>query len=134
MRSGATVTSQEILGVIEEGPAAAASAPAPTAPAPIKTPQATPAATPPAAIQTPSARISDLSPAGQRVASENRIDPAQVSGTGRGGQVTKEDLVNFMRGGGQAAAPASAQPAALSPAPSAPRPTPGPRPEERVPM
>src|SRR5512141_52784 len=36
--TGATVTSQEILGVIEEGPAAAASAPAPTAPAPIKTP------------------------------------------------------------------------------------------------
>ncbi len=75
---------------------------------------------------------SQLSPAGQRVASENKIDPAQVSGTGRGGQVTKEDLVNFMRTGAGATAkaptPPSPQPSAVSPGPS------GPRPEERVPM
>ncbi|HEY2396721.1 MAG TPA: 2-oxoglutarate dehydrogenase complex dihydrolipoyllysine-residue succinyltransferase [Rudaea sp.] len=131
--TGATVTSQEILAVIEEGAAAPAPAPtakaeAPKAAAP-STPAAAPAATPGAA--TP-ARSVDLSPAGQRVATENRIDPAQVGGTGRGGQVTKEDLVNFMRTGAAAApktpAPSSPQPSALSPAPS------GPRPEERVTM
>jgi 2-oxoglutarate dehydrogenase E2 component (dihydrolipoamide succinyltransferase) len=130
--TGATVTSQEILAVIEEGAAAAAPAkpdsakPAPAAAAAAPVPQ--PAAGSPAAP----AKAVELSPAGQRVATENKIDPAQVAGTGRGGQVTKEDLVTFMRGGGQAAS--SPQPSALSPAPSSPSPTPGSRPEERVPM
>jgi len=130
--TGATVTSQEILAIIEEGAAAAAPAPA----ARSETKQAAPAlaAAPPS--PQPSAlspAASQLSPAGQRVATENRIDPAQVAGTGRGGQVTKEDLVNFMRTGAATTAkapavPSSPQPSALSPAPS------GPRPEERVPM
>jgi 2-oxoglutarate dehydrogenase E2 component (dihydrolipoamide succinyltransferase) len=123
--TGATVTSQEILAIIEEGAAAAA---APAAPAKADAPK--PAAATPG--PQPSAPGPALSPAGQRVATENKIDPTQVAGTGRGGQVTKEDLVNFMRTG--QAAPPSPQPSALSPAPSAPRPTPGSRPEERVPM
>jgi 2-oxoglutarate dehydrogenase E2 component (dihydrolipoamide succinyltransferase) len=120
---GATVTSQQLLAIIEEGAAASAAPAAPAAPV------AAPAA--PAAAPTAPARAAELSPAGQRVATENKIDPAQVAGTGRGGQVTKEDLVNFMRGG---AAPAAA-PAAK--APSSPQPSPalaGARPEERVPM
>jgi len=122
--TGATVTSQEILAIIEEGAVAAA----PAAPAKADAPK--PAAATPG--PQPSAPSPALSPAGQRVATENKIDPTQVAGTGRGGQVTKEDLVNFMRTG--QAAPPSPQPSALSPAPSAPRPTPGSRPEERVPM
>ncbi len=126
--TGATVTSQEILAIIEEGAAVAAPAPAKAeAPKSTAAPAAQTAAAPSAA------KTAELSPAGQRVATENKIDPAQVAGTGRGGQVTKEDLVNFMRTG-QQAAPPSPQPPALSPAPSAPRPTPGSRPEERVPM
>ena len=123
--TGATVTSQEILAIIEEGAAAAA---APAAPAKADAPK--PAAATPG--PQPSAPSPALSPAGQRVATENKIDPTQVAGTGRGGQVTKEDLVNFMRTG--QAAPPSPQPSALSSAPAAPRPTPGSRPEERVPM
>ena len=126
--TGATVTSQEILAIIEEGAAAAA---APTAPAKAEAPKPaapTPGPQPPALSPAPS----QLSPAGQRVATENKIDPAQVAGTGRGGQVTKEDLVNFMRTGaaapGKVDVPTSPQPSALSPSPS------GPRPEERVPM
>ncbi len=126
--TGATVTSQEILAIIEEGAAAAA----PAAAAKSETKQAAPAAAAAPASPQPSAPNPALSPAGQRVATENKIDPAQVAGTGRGGQVTKEDLVNFMRTG--QAAPPSPQPSAVSPAPPAPRPTPGSRPEERVPM
>jgi 2-oxoglutarate dehydrogenase E2 component (dihydrolipoamide succinyltransferase) len=133
--TGATVTSQEILAVIEEGAAAAAPAgvanaeapkPATSAAAPASSPQ--PSALSPAS----SAKAVDLSPAGQRVATENKIDPSQVGGTGRGGQVTKEDLVNFMRNGGTTPAKTAAapgpQPSSLSPAPA------GPRPEERVAM
>ena len=126
--TGATVTSQEILAIIEEGAAAEAPAPAVT-PAKAELPKA-PAASSSQAPATSAASL-PLSPAGQRVAAENKIDPSQVSGTGRGGQVTKEDLVNFMRTGA-AAPPKSAAP---SPQPTAPSPaSSGPRPEERVPM
>jgi 2-oxoglutarate dehydrogenase E2 component (dihydrolipoamide succinyltransferase) len=116
-QTGATVTSQQLLAIIEEGAIAASpaktEAPKPTAAAPAQ----------PQKPAAPSAKSSELSPAGQRVATENKIDPSQVPGTGRGGQVTKEDLVNFMRTGGQqATAPAK------SPAPA------GSRPEERVTM
>ena len=75
-----------------------------------------------AAEKSPAAE--DLSPAGRRVATEEKIDPSQVSGSGRGGRVTKEDLVNFSK--------ADKSPAAPAPAPRAA--SPGARPEERVPM
>jgi len=117
---GDTVNSEQVIAIIEEG--AAAAAPAPAAPAP-----AAPAPAPAAAATTPKASgkgADDLSPAGLRVATEEKIDPSQVAGTGRDGRVTKEDLVNYGKGG--AAAPAAAAPAA--------KPTPGARPEERVPM
>src|SRR4051794_18697117 len=74
-QTGATVTSQQLLAIIEEG-ATAATAPAAAAPAPA--PKAAPA---PAAAPAPTAKSADLSPAGQRVATENKIDPAQVPGT-----------------------------------------------------
>ena len=123
--TGTTVTSQEILAVIEEGASAPAAAPpatkaeAASRPAPAPVPAAAPG------------KPSELSPAAQRIASENRIDPSQVAGTGRGGQVTKEDLVNFMRSGGQAPAGKAPAPAASPEPGTAPS---GPRPEERVPM
>ncbi|HEX7370293.1 MULTISPECIES: 2-oxoglutarate dehydrogenase complex dihydrolipoyllysine-residue succinyltransferase [Rhodanobacter] len=118
--SGATVNSQEVIAVIEEG--AAASAPAPAAKDEPKAAAPAPAA---AKAEAPKAAagVDELSPAGRRVATEEHIDPAKVSGTGRDGRVTKEDLVNYGKGGN---APAAAAPAA--------KPTPGSRPEERVPM
>ena len=133
--SGSTVTSQELIAVLEEGmaqgsagatgagsaAATAVSKPAAAAAASTAAKASTPAATAPAAI--PVANSAQLSPAGLRVASEERIDPAKVSGSGRDGRVTKEDLVNFMRGG--SASDATAAPAA--------RGADG-RPEERVPM
>ncbi|TDR44041.1 2-oxoglutarate dehydrogenase E2 component [Tahibacter aquaticus] len=129
-QTGETVNSQEIIAVIEEGATAAAAAPAAAAPKAEAPKAAAPAAAAPAA-----GKVEDLSPAGRRVATENAIDPAAVAGSGRDSRVTKEDLVNFMRSGGQAAAPAAAPAAAASaPAPAAAKPTPGSRPEERVPM
>ncbi|HEY8327134.1 MAG TPA: 2-oxoglutarate dehydrogenase complex dihydrolipoyllysine-residue succinyltransferase, partial [Rhodanobacter sp.] len=82
------------------------------------------AAPAPAAPKAATKGAEDLSPAGLRVATEEKIDPSKVAGTGRDGRVTKEDLVNYGKGG--TAAPAAAAPAA--------KPTPGARPEERVPM
>ena len=115
-QAGDTVTSQQVIAVIEEGAVAAAPAPAPAAAAPAPAPAA-------AAPQAAAKGAENLSPAGLRVATEEKIDVSKVAGTGRDGRVTKEDLVNYGKGGAPAAAAA----------PSA-APTPGARPEERVPM
>ncbi|MEP7044644.1 MAG: 2-oxoglutarate dehydrogenase complex dihydrolipoyllysine-residue succinyltransferase [Dokdonella sp.] len=124
--TGATVTSEQVLAVIEEG-AAAAAAPAKATesakaePAKVEAPKA-------AASAAPAKGVEQLSPAGQRVATENKIDPAQVSASGRDGRVTKEDLVNFMRNDAAPKAVGAAAPAAAKPT------APGARPEERVTM
>ncbi|TAN08119.1 MAG: 2-oxoglutarate dehydrogenase complex dihydrolipoyllysine-residue succinyltransferase [Rhodanobacteraceae bacterium] len=120
---GDTVNSQDVIAVLEEGAVAAAPAPAKEAPkaAPAAASKPAPAAPAKAAPAAASAASAGLSPAGRRVAAEANIDVAQVEGTGRGGRVTKEDLVNFAKGGSPAAAPRAAA-------------TPGLRPEERVPM
>jgi len=123
--TGSTVNSQQIIAIIEEGAAAA--------PAKEATPAAAAATPAPVAEQkaqaaaAPSKAAADLSPAGLRVATEEKIDPSKVEGTGRDGRVTKEDLVNYGKSGGIAATPATAPAAAV-------KPTPGSRPEERVPM
>ncbi|WP_018974795.1 2-oxoglutarate dehydrogenase complex dihydrolipoyllysine-residue succinyltransferase [Rudaea cellulosilytica] len=121
--TGATVTSQQVLAILEEGAAASASAPAAAAPAT----KAAPAPAPAPSAAPAAAGVDALSPAGRRVATENQIDPSKVAGTGRGGAVTKEDLVNYISAGGKSA-PAPAAAAATAKAPS------GPRTEERVPM
>ena len=121
--TGATVTSQQVLAILEEGAAAAASAPAAAAPAT----KAAPAPAPAPSAAPAAAGVDALSPAGRRVATENQIDPSKVAGTGRGGAVTKEDLANYISAGGKSA-PAPATAAATAKAPS------GPRTEERVPM
>ena len=128
--TGSTVTSSQVLAIIVEGAAASATA----APAQTATP------TPPAAgLGTrdsglgKAADTSSLPPGARFTAETNQIDPANVTGTGRHQQVTKEDLVNFMRSGG--AAPAAKSPASASTIPDSRFPIPGSsRPEERVPM
>ena len=70
-----------------------------------------------------------VSPVVAKIASEHGVDPSQVPGTGRGGRVTKKDILNFIESGGQAAQPAAppSQPEApkapaAPPAPAAPAP------------
>ncbi len=64
------------------------------------------------------------SPLVRRIAKENKVDLAQVPGTGLGGRITKDDIESFIAkhgaGGSQPAAPA--KPAAVS-APSTPAPS-----------
>ena len=95
-------------------PAAAAPAPAPAAPAPA------PAATAPPGGDGPGKwgdRI--LSPVVRRLLDDNAIDPAQITGTGLGGRITRADVLGFIdsrRAGGAPAAASPAAPAAASPA------------------
>ncbi|MGN6706419.1 MAG: 2-oxoglutarate dehydrogenase complex dihydrolipoyllysine-residue succinyltransferase [Rhodanobacter sp.] len=110
---GDTVNSEQVIAIIEEG--AVATAPAPAAAPAAAAPAPAPATPAPAASKATAA----LSPAAQRVATENKVDTSAIAGTGRDGRIIKEDVVN-----------AGARPAA---APAA-KPTPGARPEERVPM
>jgi pyruvate dehydrogenase E2 component (dihydrolipoamide acetyltransferase) len=92
-------------------------------PAPPPAPQATP---PPDGQQNGK---SFVSPVVARIASEHGVDISSVPGTGRGGRVTKKDILNFVESGGQAAAAAPApaappQEEAPAPAPAAPEPAP----------
>ena len=110
---GATVTSSQVVAIIEEG--AVAAAPAPAAAEAPKAAAAAPAAA--AAAPAPAAKsAADGLPPGARFSAITEgVNPADVAGTGRHGAVTKEDIVNFARNGGVGKAG-------------------GARPEERVPM
>jgi len=119
-QEGDTVNSEQIIAIIEEGAAAAPAKDAPKEEAKAAAPAKAEA---PKAEKSSGKGNEDLSPAGLRVATEENIDASKVAGTGRDGRVTKEDLVNYGKGGNAAAT-----------APAASKPTPGSRPEERVPM
>jgi 2-oxoglutarate dehydrogenase E2 component (dihydrolipoamide succinyltransferase) len=41
-----------------------------------------------------------LSPSARRIAGQENVDPKSVEGTGRGGRVTKPDVMNFLQAGG----------------------------------
>jgi 2-oxoglutarate dehydrogenase E2 component (dihydrolipoamide succinyltransferase) len=100
--SGETVISGELLGVIQEG----AVEPADT---PVSKAEQVPVVEESAAPNPDTAR---LSPAARRVAEEEHADVSQLTGTGRGGRITKADVIQHVRNGIQG----------------------GPRPEERVRM
>ncbi|MCO6059314.1 2-oxoglutarate dehydrogenase complex dihydrolipoyllysine-residue succinyltransferase [Pseudomonas sp. MOB-449] len=118
---GDTVLSGELLGKLNAGAAAAAPA------------AAAPAAAPAAQAAAPAAAGDDaiLSPAARKLAEENGIDPNSIAGTGKGGRVTKEDVVAAVEAKKSAPA-AAAKPAA--PAAEAPVFAAGDRVEKRVPM
>lgn len=122
---GDTVLSGELLGKLNEGGAAAA---APAAPAAAAAPA------PAAQAAAPAAAGDDaiLSPAARKLAEENGIDPNSIAGTGKGGRVTKEDVVAAV----EAKKNAPAAPAAKLAAPAAEAPVfaAGDRVEKRVPM
>jgi 2-oxoglutarate dehydrogenase E2 component (dihydrolipoamide succinyltransferase) len=70
-----------------------------------------------------------VSPVVARIASEHGVDPGQVPGTGRGGRVTKKDILSFIEQGPPAAPPAPpsapappAEPAQAPPPPPTPAP------------
>jgi 2-oxoglutarate dehydrogenase E2 component (dihydrolipoamide succinyltransferase) len=116
---GDVVKVDELLAEVEEGSgakAAPAAAPEKTAAAP-----AAAAPTPPNAPAPAPAADLRASPAAQRVAAEKGVDLSTVPGTGRGGVISKPDVIE------SASAPAKpAAPTAPSTAPAAPLPAPRP--------
>ncbi|MEJ5279040.1 2-oxoglutarate dehydrogenase complex dihydrolipoyllysine-residue succinyltransferase [Pseudomonas sp. MYb541] len=118
---GATVLSNQVLGSIEEGGAAAA------APAAAPAAAAAPAPAPAAGAEDPIA-----APAARQLAEENGINLASVKGTGKDGRITKEDVVAAVEA--KKNAPAAAPAKAAAPAAAAPVFAAGDRTEKRVPM
>jgi 2-oxoglutarate dehydrogenase E2 component (dihydrolipoamide succinyltransferase) len=119
VQAGATVQAGDVLGIIEAGAAAAA---APGA-APAKAEAAKPAV---------AADNDSQSPAVRKLLSELGLSAAQISGSGRGGRLTVDDVKAYAdQQKSQPAAPAAA-PKAAAPAPA--RLAPGAREEQRVPM
>jgi 2-oxoglutarate dehydrogenase E2 component (dihydrolipoamide succinyltransferase) len=116
---GDVVKVDELLGELTEGAGAAPSAPAPTAaaPAPATSAPAAPS-TPAPAPAAPSTEVR-ASPAAQRVAAEQGVNLAAVPGTGRGGVVSKPDVIEHIAAGASAASAAAPKPVA-APAPVAP--------------
>ena len=108
---GDVVKVDQLLGELDET-AAAATAPSPAPSAPAPTPAA-PAPSPSAPAAPPTAAASEpkASPAARRVAEDAGISIADVAGTGRGGVVSKPDVIEH-------AAKAAPAPAAPSPAPA----------------
>ena len=89
--TGETVVSDELLAVIEEGA--------------VEKPEPAPAgetATPVAKTKTAASAsdTSKLSPATRRVVESENLDPSEVPATGRGGRLTKGDVVNYLKRGG----------------------------------
>ena len=127
---GNTVQVNTVVGVISTD-GSAASAPAKSAaPAPPAAPEKKAAASAPAAPAQEPASEEDggerSSPLVRKIARENNVDLSQVPGSGLGGRITKQDILDFIeKGGTQKSAPAAAKPAAVPAAPSAPAPIPG---------
>ena len=115
---GAVVKVDDLLGEIDESAAvaapAAARAPAPRAETATAAPAAPPAATsaspsaPPVASQ-PKGEVR-AAPAAQRLATPENVDLKSVSGTGRGGVVSKPDVLDHLRDGAKQPAASQAAP------------------------
>jgi pyruvate dehydrogenase E2 component (dihydrolipoamide acetyltransferase) len=101
-------------------PATAEAAAEAEAPSSAETPAPTAPPEPEPATAAQSNGKTFVSPVVAKIASEHGVDPSQVEGTGRGGRVTKKDILGFIESGAPAAPAAPAQPEAAPPAPAAP--------------
>src|SRR5581483_7025833 len=133
---GTTVQVNTVVGSIAtDGQGAAAAKPAAAKPEPAasKPEEAAPAAPPvasPSPTPQPQAAASakeviefpqeheDVrsSPLVRRIAKENNVDLSHVQGTGTGGRITKQDILDFLEKGGAQARPAVASTGVAAPA------------------
>jgi 2-oxoglutarate dehydrogenase E2 component (dihydrolipoamide succinyltransferase) len=140
---GTTVGVNTVVGTIAVDGEAAAAAAKPFAPASEKTaktedaktdetktpagkkpaPAPQPATPPPAAHKDETEEEARSSPLVRKIAREHGVSLSQVSGTGLGGRISKQDILSFIENQSSPAA-APGIPATAAPPPSAPAPTP----------
>jgi 2-oxoglutarate dehydrogenase E2 component (dihydrolipoamide succinyltransferase) len=145
IQSGTTVTSGQLLAVIEEAGAAVGAAPQ-AASVSSSVPPATTAAKAAASPAAASADVGKLSPSVRRMVEENKLDPGAIPASGKDGRLTKSDVVGFLGKQSNGSASEGAAPAVASgsvakgtipersPTQVARPPAAGGRAEQRVPM
>src|SRR5450432_450042 len=164
---GATVQVNTVVGTIAsdgEAPAVAKAGPAPKAAGvPVAEKKATPAAPAPSVPPAPQAAMAEPAPAVsaaheedeharssplvRKIAREHNVDISQVSGSGLGGRITKQDIMAFIEGGSaaqgsgatgvspvEAGGDARRPITTVSSAPAAPKPAPVAIPGDLVPL
>lgn len=127
-QEGDTVTSGEVLAILEEGQAAATKSADKADQDGVDEKK-----------ETTTGTNENLSPAVRKLVVENDLDPSDIEGTGKGGRLTKSDVVAYMEarksdGGDASPAKAEASTKDESSPPATPAPAAGERLEQRVPM
>lgn len=85
---GDTVLSQEVIAFLDQASAGT-----------TKTVEAAPAAKAEVAPAADAGQVEDnWGPAVRKLIAENNLDPAQIKGTGKGGRITKEDVLAHLKG------------------------------------
>jgi 2-oxoglutarate dehydrogenase E2 component (dihydrolipoamide succinyltransferase) len=120
VQNGATVTSGQILAILEAGEGAATTAQPETTKAA--------AASQESKSNSGGAAAGKLAPAAKRMVEEHKLDPAHIPGSGRDGRVTKGDVIQHLKEPAPVAKPAKPAPSVQLPAAG------GTRNEQRVPM
>lgn len=85
-QEGETVQSEQLLATFEAGAAASAE--------PAAKPEPAAVASPAPAADSASAEL--LGPAARQLVEEHQLDPSKVTGTGKGGRITKEDILAYL--------------------------------------
>ncbi len=136
--AGSEVSVGQCIGGLEETAEAAAPAPKPDT---SKAAPEAPASAPPAASALRAATDPPMSPAARRLVNEEGLEPAAISGSGKGGRITKADAEAALEARADAPAPQSAAPAPRPPvavsqtqAPTQPPARTDGRPRQRIPM
>jgi len=149
VQNGETVTSGQLLAVIEEGAVATKPSPgvSPTSPAGGRGTEPSPGVSPtspaggrgtepspavPATTPAKAGEVEKLAPSVRRLVEEHKLDATGIPGSGRDGRITKGDVLSHLSSAEAAPAAAPAKPAA-APAPLPPVAA-GSRGERRVPM
>ena len=103
-----------VAPVVAPTPAPVAAAPVAAAPVavPMPAPVVAPAPVAAPALAEPASDNRLLSPVVRKLVNENGLDPAAITGTGAGGRITREDVLNHIDAHGSAAAPAAPAPVA----------------------
>ena len=121
---GATVLSNEVIAQLQEGASASTSSSSSSG-----STSASSSASGGSSSASSSSSSGLVNPAAQKIASEKGIDLSKISGTGRDGRITKEDVVNFEKSAVKTAAKTDAPKSVQAPPVEQ-----GQRIEKRVPM
>lgn len=130
-QAGETVTVAEVIGNIEAGATASPSASSSSQQASPR--EQTAPTSEPAQNPTPSGTTNEsIPPAAMKMIQDNGLNPKDIQGTGRNGQITKEDVVLFMEKKSKPAESRAAQSSGQAPPKVAPKKRTGDEPRENI--